>query len=149
LKALYEKAAGALPPIDLDLEKRLQELLRRLIGEALPGCIHGLGDGGLAVALAESALLGGHGAEIALPGDPSPEGLLFGEGPTRVLLAVKEGSPEKRFLELARAARVPVILLGRSGGDRLRVAVGASTAIDLPLSRLRQSHEEATAWMQQ
>ncbi len=149
LKAIYGKAAGALPPIDLDLEKRLQELLRRLIGEALPGCIHSLGDGGLAVALAESALLGGQGAEIALPGDPSPEGLLFGEGPTRVLLAVKEGSPEKRFLELARAARIPVILLGRSGGDRLHIAVGASTAIDLPLSRLRQAHEEATAWMQQ
>ena len=141
-KVLQGAAAGALPQIDLALERRLQDLLRRLVREGIALRALSLSLGGLAAALGVSCLQQGCGAEAALPDHARPEMPLFGEGPTRALLLV--GAAEGERLEtLAREAAVEMALLGRSGGDRLRIACGERTLVDLPLERLGNAYGEA------
>ena len=145
VKMLHGKAAGPLPQLDLEMEKALQDLMRRLIEEGLPGSAVSLNLGGLAAALAESCLRGGRGAKVTMPAAGAPlEMQLFGEGPSRILLAVKEDAGA-RLEALAAKAKVPAVRLGRSGGDRLEVfsGLGAESLIDLPLPELRRVSREA------
>ena len=89
------------------LPKTAREAYRALHAAAREGCIascHDLGDGGLAVALAESAIGGRVGARVRLerlaaPPRTSTTGLLFGESPSRLLVSVPRQRRE-RFLAL-------------------------------------------------
>ena len=56
---------------------------------------HDVGDGGLAVALAESCLQGKLGASVTLDTDLRSDSLLFGESQTRFLLSVNEANLDK------------------------------------------------------
>ena len=145
LRAVHGRVAGALPAADLKLELRLQELLRRLIGEGLSCSAHSVEEGGLAAALAESALLGGCGARVELADGAAVETMLFGEGPARVLLSVKPGAEAARLEKLAREAAVPALLLGRTGGERICIGAGGKNLIDLPLKQLQKVYREAGA----
>src|SRR5204863_5380621 len=112
--------------LDLEAEARLQRLLVDLIGRGLLSSAHDVSDGGLAVALAESAIIGGIGADVELEPDA---GQLFGEAQSR---AVVSAAPEEagRVEEVAGAAGVPVRRLGTVGGASLSVR----GAFSLPLS---------------
>ncbi|NLA12085.1 MAG: phosphoribosylformylglycinamidine synthase subunit PurL [Firmicutes bacterium] len=145
LKSVHGLVDGVLPPIDLELEARLQALLRDLINEGLATCLSSVGDGGLAVALAKSCLMGGCGAEAALPEGDSLETVLFGEGPTRALVAVPPGQAAL-FEERAREAAVPAVPLGESGGGRLRITVGGEPLVEQPLEMLQELYREAIPW---
>ena len=46
------------PPVDLHVERRLGELLRKLIARGLVSAVHDISDGGALVAIAEMALAG-------------------------------------------------------------------------------------------
>lgn len=146
LKAVHGMVDGALPPLDLELELRLQELLRGLTGEGLAGSLHSVEDGGLAVALAESCFMGGCGAGVELPKADSLEMALFGEGPTRVLAAVEQGEAAALLEERARKAQVPFLLLGQTGGEELHIAVGGEQRVKLPLEKLQKLYREAIPW---
>ena len=109
--------AGTPPALDLEAERRLQDLLQEAAGGDLLASAHDCSDGGLAVALAESAILGGHGFAVALAGDLPPHVLLFGESASRVVVAVapeREGS----LRGLAATRGVPFERLGETGGPR-------------------------------
>lgn len=149
LKSLHGKVAGPLAQIDLDLEKRLHHLLRRLAGEGLLlSCARSISLGGLALALAEGSLQGGCGARVTLPAGAPSDLQLFGEGSSRVLLAVKEGGSD-HLETLAAEAAVPAACLGRTGGERLSITSGADLLIDLPLTVLKRVHGEAISWPHQ
>ena len=137
------RVAGPAPRIDLELEARLQNLLVELAEAELLSSAHDLAEGGLAVALAESATAVDDphdmvGASIAL--DRITAAQLFGEAPTRVLVST---APEKRA-EMARraeAAQVPLSRLGTTGGDKLIVKGPHGPAIDVALAELRHARE--------
>ncbi|MFM7083593.1 MAG: phosphoribosylformylglycinamidine synthase subunit PurL, partial [Hyphomicrobium sp.] len=59
---LYE---GAPPPVDLASELKAGKLIRQLIREEKVSSVHDCSDGGLLVAIAEMALLGNFGVELA------------------------------------------------------------------------------------
>ena len=115
---------GAPVRLDLDAEARLVGFLWR----AAPLCslVHDVSDGGLAVCLAEAAILSGVGAELALDDDPVT---LFGETGGRAVLAC---APERRdeVLQLAGEHGVPVHGVGLAGGAIL---------FGVELSRLRSA----------
>ena len=96
---------------------------------------HDLSDGGLLVALAEMAMAGGIGAEIAPPGLDA--GTLFGEDQARYVLTT--GAPDA-VLAAAAAAGVPAVRLGTTGGAALTVA-GAGA---ISTAELRRANE---AWL--
>ena len=71
--------SGTPPALDLEAERRLQDLLQEAAAGDLLASAHDCSDGGVAVALAECAILGGHGFAVTLAGDMPSHVLLFGE----------------------------------------------------------------------
>ncbi len=123
--------------VDLEHERRLHQLLARLVAAGIAPTAHDVSDGGLAVALCESAFVGprGIGARVELVDRIRPDALLFGEAPGRVLVATA-AAPE--VLRHARQAGVPAREIGRTGGERLVIGPpGGPAWIDAPLERLR------------
>src|SRR5690606_5018081 len=53
MRDLHGRCDGAPPPVDLDHERKVGDLVRGLIREGDAAAVHDLSDGGLAVALAE------------------------------------------------------------------------------------------------
>ncbi|GHD25381.1 phosphoribosylformylglycinamidine synthase subunit PurL [Nocardiopsis kunsanensis] len=131
---------GGLPPqVDLAAEAALGEVLAEAAEQGLAASAHDLSDGGLAVALAESALRGGKGVRVNLDGDAFTA--LFSESGARALVEVApENAASVRLL--AERHGVPVTDLGTVGGDVL--AVGhPDGAVEVALSDLRASYEAA------
>ena len=124
------------PSIDLALEARLQTLLGALADDRALRSAHDCSDGGLAVAVAESAILGG----VGLVGEASLasgrwDAALFGEAPSRVVVSC---AADKAGLVLDHATThgVPALRLGTVGGDRVRLG----GLIDEPLDALAEAH---------
>jgi len=110
---------GALEAVDLEAHARLCDLVRGLVADGVVHGLHDVADGGLALALAEMAVRGGVGFRVKAGAVDGHE-VLFGEGPSRVVVSVAAASvPEvhRRHIE----ADVPAALLGVAGGDRLVV----------------------------
>ena len=102
----------------LAAEKRVGDFVRGGIEAGELTACHDLADGGLLVGLAEMALAGRIGAEIALPKDIPAHGFCFGEDQARYLATLPAAALDG-FLEAARKAGVPALALGRTGGNAL------------------------------
>jgi len=115
----FERGArgGSLAPVDLALHERVATLVRRLVDEGTLHGVHDVSDGGLAVALAEMAVRSGIGFNVARIADHRA---LFGEGPSRVIVAVS-GDRLVDVEQAAAQADVSVTRLGVATGDRLRI----------------------------
>jgi len=116
-KVILDQLWGTPPHLDMDLEKRVQSTIRELVRAGAVSSAHDLGDGGLAVALAEASC-GPHsiGAAIDLQSDLSPEFTLFHEAPSRIL--VSSANPEAVHAA-ARKNAVPVVEIGATLKARL------------------------------
>jgi phosphoribosylformylglycinamidine synthase len=79
--------------------------------------VHDVSEGGLAVALAEMAVRSGVGCNVARIADHRA---LFGEGPSRVVVAVSADQLVD-IEQAASAAGVPVTRLGVASGDRIKI----------------------------
>jgi phosphoribosylformylglycinamidine synthase len=121
---------GRLEPFDPVIHQSVAELVRSLMADGVVAGAHDVADGGLALALAESALAGDVGAIVSGIGDVAA---LFTESPSRVVASVDHA----RLGELRqRATRlgVPVRVIGTAGGSRLVV----DGLVDLTLDAARQ-----------
>ena len=120
------------PRIDLTLERRVQALCRRLIADGTALSAHDCSDGGLAVTLAESCILGdgrvGGGtavgftaaAEFVAELPRRWDAAWFGEACSRIVVAT-EPDQAAAALRAAADAGVPALAIGETGGPRLRV----------------------------
>src|SRR3954470_9602006 len=87
-KVLGNSLWGLPPALDMDYEKRVQETVRTLVRERIVSTAHDLGEGGLAVALAEASFGPARiGADLELDSNLPSELALFHEGPSRILVA--------------------------------------------------------------
>ncbi|MDA8387511.1 MAG: phosphoribosylformylglycinamidine synthase subunit PurL [Nitrospiraceae bacterium] len=156
LAVIHGIERGMPPSLDLDAEKRLHGLLF----EAVPflHSAHDCSEGGLAVALAESAIAGGIGADLSLkrlpryPIDYPVEGggtaegagpirkdaLFFGESAGRVVVSLEECNLEAVKI-LAGKWRLPLFELGGTGGGRFRI----DGEIDLPVDDLSTAFNDS------
>ncbi len=109
------------PAIDLHAEARLQRLLVDLASECLLHSAHDCSDGGLAVAVAESAVLGnvGFAGAAGWPGGRW-DAALFGEAPSRAVVSCAR-TDTARVEAAAREAGVPCTTLGVAGGPRFTI----------------------------
>jgi phosphoribosylformylglycinamidine synthase len=117
-------------------------MVREAIAAGLVTAAHDCAEGGLAVALAESALAGGAGAVVELAGELRPDYLLFSESQARVVLAVAPACQE-RVLALAAARGVPAAVIGRCGGRNLTVKINGRTIFDLTLREMEKQWRES------
>lgn len=146
LKTVHGQLHGELAGLDLILEKKLQELLRRLISEELLQSVHDLADGGLAVALAESCLAARIGAFVDLNCSAKPELELFGEGPSRVLVSVNPDLGEQVKNSINEAG-VPIKEIGVVQGDLLKITSGGGTLIELKIALMEKAYREVFTWI--
>ena len=137
MQIMLNRADGAPPPVDLDADKRAGDCVRGLIRSGDVSAVHDVSDGGLLVAIAEMALAGNLGVELDdLPAPLPAHALWFGEDQARFVVAA---SPDKAdaIHKAAAVAKVPLRLLGKVGGDSIKLQGEAP----LPLTAVRAAHE--------
>jgi len=115
LKLCHDIIAGRPPALDLDLEKAVHDTVITAIEQGLLASAHDCAEGGVAVALAESCIAGGVGADIHLDGDLPSAVLLFSETQSRIVVSVTEDDAE-RLIEVCLAHEVPYSVIARRGG---------------------------------
>jgi len=141
--AIHGIAAGAPPPVDLAAEKRLIEALVALASQKLIRSAHDVGEGGLAVTLAECCFASNHlSAEISLASSEPAESALFGERGARAIVSV---APEAlaRLREVARQCDVSVHEAGRVTHGDFRITLNGRETIAAACGRLRQEWAES------
>ena len=131
LEVLHGIVAGT-PSIDLDLELKVQTLCRSLIQQGVVKSAHDVSHGGIAVAIAESAIQGDVG--VTIEHDNSFESTnsiaaLFGESQSRIVVSCAPTEIRDVF-DAASRADAAAKLIGTVGGDRINIA----EEIDVSLS---------------
>jgi phosphoribosylformylglycinamidine synthase len=160
LSLIAGTVGGAVPQLDLEAEKAVQQVCQDAIRAGLIRSAHDCSDGGLAVALAECCFSSYNrssiGARIDLsehlkqgglvddpPGDLAGRAaLLFGESPSRIILTVKPNHAD-RVTELARQRGVPCAAIGQVseqvGGDQLIISCDGETLIEAAVTHLEEA----------
>ena len=134
---------GYPPELDIEKEATLQRALVALIRAGLVESAHDCSDGGLAVALVESALPGGVGLSVRLTGQQvAPEFLLFGEDASRVVLSC-DPIHLPRIQQVAEEYGVFADVLGETGSDRVEISVDGQPLISASIVELREAYEGA------
>jgi phosphoribosylformylglycinamidine synthase len=140
--AVFHGVAAGQPVIDLDLESRVQAVCRDAVRAGLLSSAHDCSEGGLAVAVAESAVTGKLGATLTAPLPRRWDAALFGESQSRIVVSL----PEESLGALERMAaqrNVPLTRLGTVGGDTLDMG-GASVPLSAAADAWEHGFERAT-----
>jgi phosphoribosylformylglycinamidine synthase subunit PurL len=148
LRHAHGLEAGAPPEIDWGAAARFVRGLAGLAQSGLVDTAHDVGDGGLAVALAEMAVLGSRGLEVDVPGTLATpwEAALFGEAAALAVVAVPADNAAAVERALADTG-VAATRIGRVGGQRLRIRHPEAPAggIDVPVEQARAAFEDTIA----
>jgi len=134
------KVWGLPPALDMDFEKRVQAAAREMVSAGMAESAHDIGQGGLAVALAECCFGLGVGAEITLDSELRPEYLLFHEGPSRVVISTNN---EEAIVEVAKRHNVPVVRIGTTWEKTLSISNRGVRLATMEVEALRESWENA------
>jgi phosphoribosylformylglycinamidine synthase subunit PurL len=153
LKVAYGLVQGEPPSIDVRAERALQDLLVQLAGARLMRSAHDCSDGGLAVTLAECTFdTSGIGADVSIDGvgvasdaEINRAAALFGESASRVVVSVAPDAATE-VIKRAKTAGVPARLIGRTGGQELRIAVGGQLAIAVGVSEAERAWSGAVEY---
>ena len=133
---------GRVPALDLDLERRVGEAVLKIIEAGLVESAHDCSDGGLAIALSESAFSSYRrkavGFEVNLEGGLEAAVHLFSETPSRIVISALDENVDK-ILEIASEQGIPASRLGRTGGDRVSIKVNGEQVIDRAVSEIEQA----------
>jgi phosphoribosylformylglycinamidine (FGAM) synthase-like enzyme len=122
------------PRIDIDGAVRLQRFLIDASGAGLLRSAHDVSAGGLAVTLAECCM-DGVGLEGAAFEAARLDAALFGETQSRVVVSC-DASDEVRVREMAGEHGLPVVVLGTTGAERMRIG-----PIDVSVGEMRDAYE--------
>uniref|UniRef100_UPI003F8276BA phosphoribosylformylglycinamidine synthase subunit PurL n=1 Tax=Enterococcus innesii TaxID=2839759 RepID=UPI003F8276BA len=130
------KIAGRLMSFDLETEKTNQHLVTAAIQAGLVQSAHDCAEGGLAIALAESAFDKGFGLNVTVS---LPAAQLFSETQSRFVLSV---APDKQaaFEALVGAAATAIGEVTADGQIRMQAQ---DDAIEMPLAEAKLKWEEA------
>jgi phosphoribosylformylglycinamidine synthase subunit PurL len=136
-KTIHGIVAGAPPDIDLAAEKRLQDCLVALAADRAVESAHDLSDGGLAVAIVESAF-GSEDftARIALDSFAPAEYALFGESGARAIVSAKP-TTLARVMEIAAKYKVGARRIGEVARGDLRIELNGVVYASAAVSALR------------
>ncbi|WP_081413505.1 phosphoribosylformylglycinamidine synthase subunit PurL [Aneurinibacillus terranovensis] len=142
-KMVNGSIAGRPPAIDLEVEKRLQQTVLTSIQKGLVASAHDLAEGGLAVALVESAEPG-LGVRVEWNIDLRPDAALFSESQSRILLSVKPDH-EAEVRKIAEKNGIVCTRIGTVGGNDVRITINRREIMNTPLSDLKAAWKDAIA----
>ncbi|HMI83558.1 MAG TPA: phosphoribosylformylglycinamidine synthase subunit PurL [Polyangiaceae bacterium] len=141
------KVQGRLPPLDLEMERKVQSLALELARGGLVSSMHDISDGGLATALVECCVAAPPpgrlvGVDVSLPAVAGGHvAALFSEEPSRIVASV---SPAKlaEVRECARRAGVSLIELGVTTASDFVVRGAGLEIIRATLEELQGAREQ-------
>ena len=141
VKVILNSLWGLPPALDMAYEKRVQEVIRRIVLEGMAESAHDLSDGGLAVALTESSFgPAGIGARIDLDSELAPELLLFHEGPSRILISTaRPQDVEKVACEMG----VQATWIGVTIEGRIEIGNRSNILLSSPIADLKSGWENS------
>jgi phosphoribosylformylglycinamidine synthase len=139
LKILHNKERGKPPELVLDVESRLHEMCLETIRQGLVKSAHDCSEGGLAIAIAESAVSGPvtFGAEISLESSIRKDALLFGESQSRIILSANKKHIEK-IIGIAEKNDVPATIIGKVIKNSIKVNINSRSVIDLSCGKIKE-----------
>ena len=117
--ASYHKIKNSLAPhFNLDTEFELQETIKELIKNKLVASAHDVADGGLFIALLESAMPQSLGFNIHCEDELRKDAYLFGEAQSRVICSVKPEQQEA-FVAFMAESDISFTLLGEVNSNEI------------------------------
>lgn len=140
-KVIVDDIWGRPPRLDMDYEKRVGAAIREIVRANLAESAHDLGEGGLAVAVAESSFhTDSIGAELNLDSDLAPELLLFHEGPSRVLVSTRHPA---EVVSIAEKNGVETVTIGVTLKARVTIANRGQILVDVSVDELKGTWDGA------
>jgi len=115
LVAYHDVKLSPAPQFDLDEEYSVQEALKKLIRQGFVESAHDVSEGGLFVALFESARVNGLGFSVATYPGIRKDAFLFGESQSRIIVTVKASAGSTLEDQLTRDG-IKFSLLGKVQG---------------------------------
>jgi phosphoribosylformylglycinamidine synthase len=138
-KVVLKQLWGLPPALDMELEKRVQAVVREMVREGAVESAHDLSDGGLAVTSAECCVEAG--ASLDLDSDLRPEFLLFHEGPSRVLVSTAHPA---RVASIAARHGVDALYVGITIEEKgLEIRIHGRPALAATISEVRGAASDA------
>jgi phosphoribosylformylglycinamidine synthase subunit PurL len=131
------KIFGKAPELDLEVEEKNQKAVLKAIQEGLVASAHDLAEGGLAVALAESAI-GSEGLGVKVNTTGHAVSALFSESQSRFILTVKK-EHQSEFEKVTSAALIGEI----TEQPTLQIVHDGETIIDTPIETLEKAWKGA------
>ena len=146
LQKLVEGSLKGRPPaLDLDYEKRLQQAVLAAVKGGLLRSAHDLSDGGLAVAVLESAFGTGLGIDLNFSQDLSVSAALFGESQSRIVVSINPNQLEA-LQALAAEHQIDLTVLGAvTAADQARIVYKQQVIIDCAISELETVWKDGIA----
>ena len=138
-KQVLNSLWGLPPKLDMEFEKRVHSATREIVRSNLAEAAHDLGDGGLAVALAEGSFAG-VGAEVELRSEMRPEFVLFHEGASRVMIAT---SKLVEVFAVAGRHKIPALILGKTIPGKLKISINDVQVVDVAVDKLYHTWDRA------
>ncbi len=135
LNTIHGLAVGRPPALDMGNEKRVHHAILKAIDLGLISSAHDCSDGGLAVCLAESCILGKLGASVSLAANCAPAAALFAETQSRIVVSLSVDHLGA-LREIVDEVQVQSTVLGKVGGDRMRVRVNDVEVMNLAVSEM-------------
>ncbi|HQL71192.1 MAG TPA: AIR synthase-related protein, partial [Bacteroidales bacterium] len=122
------------PVFNLDTEFALLTVVSKLTKSQLVESLHDVSDGGLYIALLESAMPNKLGFDITTAAEIRKDAFLFGEAQGRVVASVALEN-EQAFIDLMMACNFPFTMLGHVTKGELRID-------DLPFGFIKDSRQK-------
>ncbi|RJP56577.1 MAG: phosphoribosylformylglycinamidine synthase subunit PurL [Candidatus Auribacter fodinae] len=139
---------GKLPEFDMKLEKAVQSFCYELIKNGLVKSAHDCAEGGLAVTLAECAIIGSEkgmhlGAKVALPDTGNrADSILFGERQSRIIITVNKEHTEN-IVKQAQQKQIPANIIGSVVSDRFELKYANKVLIEESVSSIHDIYYSA------
>ena len=116
MKFFFDEISGK-PKINIEKEVSLQKICRELIDFELINSAHDCSDGGLSIAIAESAIIGNIGAKIYEDIPLNWEEALFGETQSRIIITTPKDKIYK--FEKLLSDKIPYKKIGEVTGEKI------------------------------
>ena len=138
LSRIHGKESGEIPFLNMAMEIRTQKAVLEGIERDLFQSVHDLSEGGLAVALAESAIAGNIGCKLDIQSELKGDRVLFSESQSRFIVSLKES--KLSLLEKALTANnIPYSILGKIGGRDLEININEEKIIHHSIKALESN----------
>jgi len=139
LKVIFGEIAGDAPVLDIHEEIRLQKCVLQLIKKSIINSAHDISEGGLAICLAEKAIMSNNnlGAEI-FSGEIHSDAALFGESQSRIIVSLN-GNNISSLKRICSEHNVQCSRIGNVSNEKFSISDSICTTV----SGLRRIYETA------